>query len=65
MDASAVIPVVIAFVGVVVWAVRLEGRVNAHDRAHEEHKQRHEELRSDLTYIRERIDRALNGRGAQ
>lgn len=42
--------------------VRLEGRVNGHDREHLEHSKRHTEMREDLSYIRERIDRALNGK---
>lgn len=35
---------------------RLDGRMDLHSRLHEE-------LREDVTYIRDRIDRALNGRG--
>lgn len=42
--------------GVVVWLLRLEGRVNTNQALHNE-------LREDVKYIRERIDRALNGRG--
>lgn len=38
-----------------VWLIRLEGRVNTH-------QELHRALREDLTYIRNRIDRALNGR---
>jgi hypothetical protein len=60
-------------VGVIVWLVRMEGRLNGVQQAHEEHvktndrehaqhHKRHEEMRDDITYIRERIDRALNGR---
>ncbi len=45
-----------------VWAVRQEGRVNAHDRELNAHAKRHDELRDDISYIRERIDSALNGR---
>lgn len=51
-----------ACVSAVVWFVRLEGRVNGHDREHGEHIRRHEELRDDLAYIRERIDTAINGK---
>jgi sensor domain CHASE-containing protein len=39
-----------------VWLIRLEGRVNTQDALHSQ-------LRSDLTYIRERIDKAINGHG--
>lgn len=42
-------------VAIVVWLVRLEGRVNGHDA---EHKQ----TREDIRYIRDRIDRALEDR---
>lgn len=44
----------IPFVGAVVWLIRLEGRVNTQDVINQQ-------VRADLTYIRERIDRALNG----
>lgn len=47
----------------VIWLVRLEGRVNGHDREHKQHADRHEEMRADLQYIRARIDSALNGKG--
>lgn len=43
-------PVVIGLV----WLIRLEGRVNTHDK-------RHEDLKADVQYIRARIDQALNG----
>lgn len=43
-------------IGVIVWLIRLEGRVNTQDVINNQ-------VRSDLTYIRERIDRALNGHG--
>lgn len=59
--------------GAVVWLIRLEGRVNSHDREHRMHRERdeelridharqHTELRSDIAYIRSRIDNALNGK---
>jgi hypothetical protein len=38
-----------------VWLVRLEGRVNGHDKMLEQ-------MRDDLEYIRGRIDSAINGR---
>lgn len=38
----------------VVWLVRLEGRINTAE-------QLHKTLREDVSYIRERIDAALNG----
>lgn len=45
-----------AFIGGIVWLVRLEGRVNTNEALHQA-------LREDLTYIRDRIDSALNGHG--
>ena len=61
------------FVGGIVWLIRLEGRVNGHDREHEGHKDRydelredqarqHSDLRADLAYIRARIDAVLGVR---
>jgi hypothetical protein len=38
-----------------VWLIRLEGRVNTT-------RELHDELRADVTYIRSRIDTAINGR---
>lgn len=50
----------------IVWLVRLEGRINAHDRElrllEENHRSAFEQLRSDVAYIRDRIDRALGAR---
>lgn len=43
-------------VGGIVWLVRLEGRVNAHDEALKQ-------TREDISYVRKRIDEALNGHG--
>lgn len=40
--------------GVVIWLLRLEGRVNTQDIINQQ-------VRADLTYIRQRIDQALNG----
>lgn len=39
--------------GGIVWALRLEGRVNTTDK-------RFEDLKEDVSYIRERIDKALD-----
>lgn len=61
------------FVASLVWLIRLEGRVNAHDLEHNSHKERNEELRAgqtrqyddlraDLAYIRARIDAVLGAR---
>ncbi len=54
-----------AVLSLVVWLVRLEARIQANDAAIEAHEKAQAEinrtLREDLTYIRERIDRALEG----
>jgi hypothetical protein len=41
-------------IGVVIWLIRLEGRVNMQAALHDR-------LSADVSYIRERIDDALNG----
>jgi len=41
---------------VLVWLIRLEGRVNTQDA-------QFQQMRDDLHYVRERIDKALNGYG--
>jgi hypothetical protein len=62
MGEGVAIAAVSGFVTAIVWLVRLEGRVNGHDREHRQHQERHDEMRADVAYIRERIDRAVNGR---
>jgi hypothetical protein len=42
-------------VGVIVWLVRLEGRVTSHDRELRD-------IKDDVRYIRTRIDQAIEGR---
>lgn len=63
MEVSVVVSLSALFVGGLVWIVRLEGRVNGHDQRHETHEERYAEIRADLSYIRERLDKTLNGRG--
>lgn len=50
-------------VAALVWLVRLEGRVNSHDREIKDVKEGHDsdiqQIRRDLEYIRGRIDRAI------
>lgn len=55
MDMGVVITTGGLVVGGVVWLIRLEGRVNTQ-------AELHKGLKEDVTYIRTRIDRALNGR---
>lgn len=62
MSEGVVMTLGAGFISALVWLVRLEGRINGHDREHRQHNDRHEEVRADLAYIRSRIDRALNGR---
>lgn len=54
VDQGAIVTGVLACIGGIVWLVRLEGRVNTAERLHAD-------LKEDVTYIRDRIDRALNG----
>ena len=51
---SNLMSVVLPAVGIVIWLIRLEGRVNTTE-------QRFRDLKDDVTYIRSRIDRALTG----
>jgi hypothetical protein len=58
MDATTI--QTIAAVGVpvglaAIWLIRLEGRVDTQ-------AARHADLKEDVQYIRERIDRAINGK---
>lgn len=51
----------------IVWAVRLEGRVNTQDReiaaVQRQHREAVGQFREDLTYIRRRLDEALDRGG--
>jgi hypothetical protein len=51
---EAVMAAAVPVVGVIVWLIRLEGRINLQDA-------RYEEIKDSLVYIRDRLDRALNG----
>lgn len=51
---EAVMAVAAPVVGVIVWLIRLEGRINLQDA-------RYGEIKESLAYIRDRLDRALNG----
>ena len=55
VDPEALIAVAVPAVGVVVWLVRLEGRINTNEALQKT-------VLAEVQYIRERIDRALNGR---
>ena len=55
IDAGAVLAAGAMVIGVVVWLVRLEGKIQTQ-------AELHQQLRDDVSYIRERIDAALNGK---
>ena len=53
LDPNFYLAALVAIVGGIGWALRLEGRVNTTDR-------RFDDLRADVQYIRERIDQAID-----
>lgn len=59
MSESGVLWVVGGAVAIIVWAVRIEGRVNAQETNHRDFR---DTVLDDLRYIRERIDKVINGR---
>lgn len=61
MDLQAALAIVVPMGGaVVVWLLRLEGRINTNEAVA---KLALEKMADDVAYIRERVDRALNGKG--
>jgi sensor domain CHASE-containing protein len=54
LDISQFLTLAVPAVAVGVWLIRLEGRINVHQALHQK-------LSEDVAYIRDRIDRALNG----
>jgi hypothetical protein len=54
MDTGTAIQVAVPLIVGGVWLIRLEGRVNTQSELHKN-------LKEDVAYIRQRIDRALNG----
>jgi len=50
-----------AVVGVV-WLVRLEGRIDKAEQRALDHAADISEIKDDMRYVRERIDRAVNGK---
>lgn len=56
----------IAFIGAVVWAVRIEGRVNSHDKLFAERKEQADERNADIKERLIRIEQKLDkGRRAE
>jgi hypothetical protein len=54
VDTATLVTIALPVVGGIVWLVRLEGRINNNETITSA-------LRADVTYIRNRIDQALNG----
>lgn len=54
MDLTDLVTLGVPALAVVVWLIRLEGRINVQGVLHTE-------MKEDIAYIRQRIDRALNG----
>jgi hypothetical protein len=54
MDLQTLITIAASTTGVIVWLVRMEGRINKNDASIAD-------VKEDIRYIRARIDRALNG----
>jgi hypothetical protein len=55
IDPQLALAVGLPTVGGLIWLIRIEGRVNMNERLIND-------LAADVTYIRDRIDAALNGR---
>jgi hypothetical protein len=66
MEGEAIVVTALAFVAGVVWAVRIEGKVLAHEREiaqlRQDTDQKIDRVLTEVAYIRERIDRALEFR---
>lgn len=67
MSDGALVAAALAVVGGLVWAVRIEGKVLAHEREIDQLRQdtdrKIDQVLGQLEYIRERIDRVLELRG--
>ena len=53
-DPQSIVILIVPAVGVIVWLVRLEGRINTNEALQKS-------VLEEVRYIRERIDAALNG----
>jgi hypothetical protein len=51
-----------ALVTVTAWLYRVQSRVDVHDEQHRQHDEAIDDVRQDVRYIRDRIDRALSDR---
>ena len=57
---AALATVTVALFGLLVWVLRLEGKVNLHATLFEQNTLAHKDIKEDLMYIRGRIDAAIN-----
>lgn len=61
IEPGLIVTVSLTLVGAVVWAVRIEGRVNGHQTLFEEREKqfedRHQEIQSRLIRIEQKLDR--------
>jgi sensor domain CHASE-containing protein len=53
-ELQPLVSLLVPVAAVIVWLIRLEGRINVHQALHDR-------LAADVAYIRSRIDSALNG----
>ena len=56
MNDGALITIVLSALAGIIWAVRVEGRVNSHEVHHANVKESLGTINRELLYIRERID---------
>lgn len=65
-SSEALVAVAAMLVGALVWAVRIEGQVRAHDRELEQLRRdtdsKIRQIHDAIDYIRQRIDRAIEDR---
>lgn len=60
---AGVLSIAALIASVLIWLVRLEGRVNAQDLQLGNAAAQNQQIREDLQYIRQRLDDALDARG--
>ena len=65
-DLGFLFSLAVTLIGGVAWAVRVEGRVNGHDKLFEERQsqleERHKELQYRLSRIEQKLDHLAEGR---
>lgn len=60
MDTNVIIAIAAPVSAIVIWALRLEGRINLQERLNQVNEGRYADLKADVSYIRQRIDQALS-----